>query len=626
MPTFSTFVYDYFHLLTPNTYKVTLFSNSHNFTLFNYCFKHTVSYVFQKSKVKSQKRAKILQTPLKFSPSLSLCLIFVGFTHHKYNHQRYWNACGDVHHFMGKWLDAAVHTGIYHLQCKHYDPIKPPNYFDNHDLNKFRLSRDREIEREDDFFTGSESEYDRKTYQKYKKRRIKMNRMSINSCRTIPDAMQCPSTDQEEDCDASVASLSSPMVSANTTTRGLIDNSRYLMSEGRLDGGWDSAFGDNDSSSTFHRKGTPWKDGNSRGFATVYPGGRTPSLFLQELAHLTSLLSAVACSTLRNDVEFAYSPLDMYHPGSMFPKEDPWKDITKTEHCTLFKYLFGCDRSPASRTRYNAARPLQVLGGVSPNEIKFIQRAKGPSAKVALCTGWLAEFIIREERAGTLGHIGPPIISRVMQFLSDGSIYYNHARKTVFIPFPFPHAQLSAFFNLTMMIAIPLLMDQYLNELWLGSLLTFLTVTCLSGLHEVARELENPFRNIPNEIPLFTLQAMFNEALLTIYSGYHPDHYWDGDEYRRYAKMFGSEKQNNGNGTPASRRVKTPPTSPMRKNEFRSKLSSPMTKTKSRSCGSEQLISVFELQQLVMKQSDEIKRLTNKYEYEASPTTSSSFD
>jgi hypothetical protein len=65
--------------------------------------------------------------------------------------------------------------------------------------------------------------------------------------------------------------------------------------------------------------------------------------------------------------------------------------------------------------------------------------------------------------------------------------------------------------------------------------LTFFTVTALAGIHEVARELENPFRNIPNELPLVTLQAQYNEALLTIYSGYHPDSYWK-EEAKQYAK------------------------------------------------------------------------------------------
>lgn len=96
-----------------------------------------------------------------------------------------------------------------------------------------------------------------------------------------------------------------------------------------------------------------------------------------------------------------------------------------------------------------------------------------------------------------------------------------------FIPFPFPHAQLSALFVLVAIPAVAFLMDQYADNVWLGAVLCFSSVACLSGAHEVARELENPFRNIPNELPVCTLQAQFNEALITMFSGYHPDHFWD---------------------------------------------------------------------------------------------------
>ena len=99
----------------------------------------------------------------------------------------------------------------------------------------------------------------------------------------------------------------------------------------------------------------------------------------------------------------------------------------------------------------------------------------------------------------------------------------------MFIPFPFPHAQLSAIFVLVMSIIVPFMMAQFANEPWLGSILTFLLVTCLSGLHEVGRELENPYRNTPNEVPLCTLLAMYNEALIAMCSGYHPDGYWADD-------------------------------------------------------------------------------------------------
>ena len=101
-------------------------------------------------------------------------------------------------------------------------------------------------------------------------------------------------------------------------------------------------------------------------------------------------------------------------------------------------------------------------------------------------------------------------------------------------PFPFPHSQLSAFYVLIAVPAIAFLMDQYCEDTWLGCILTFLTVTALSGVHEVARELENPFRNVPNEIPLATLMAEANEAILTMYAGYNPDFFW-ADAAKQYA-------------------------------------------------------------------------------------------
>ena len=73
-------------------------------------------------------------------------------------------------------------------------------------------------------------------------------------------------------------------------------------------------------------------------------------------------------------------------------------------------------------------------------------------------------------------------------------------------------------------------MDQYIEDLLLGMIMTFLAQMILSGINEVATELENPFRNVPNELPVVYWQAEFNETLITMFSGFHPDFYWDGDD------------------------------------------------------------------------------------------------
>lgn len=231
------------------------------------------------------------------------------------------------------------------------------------------------------------------------------------------------------------------------------------------------------------------------------------SLFLQETAHLLSLLSAVAMSTLRNDLEGAESPLSTFVPGDPWPCEDPdaynadvRKGWTRSNNrlWTVLQYLFGRSRTGASRTLYNAARPFRVIGGVSDSEIHMLQAARGPMAKVALCSMWLQEFISREYMAGSTGGVAPPIISRLYQYVSDGNLGYAQARKIAYIPFPFPHAQITSLFILVVVALIPILMLTFVANEYLGIALNIVTVMCFTGLHEVSRELENPFQNVPN--------------------------------------------------------------------------------------------------------------------------------
>lgn len=103
---------------------------------------------------------------------------------------------------------------------------------------------------------------------------------------------------------------------------------------------------------------------------------------------------------------------------------------------------------------------------------------------------------------------------------------YNQARKIAYIPFPFPHAQITTLFVLVIVAFMPLLMLTFLTNQIVGFLLNLLTVMCFTGLHEVARELENPFQNVPNDLPLNNFQAQFNESLMVMFHGYHPDSYW----------------------------------------------------------------------------------------------------
>lgn len=160
------------------------------------------------------------------------------------------------------------------------------------------------------------------------------------------------------------------------------------------------------------------------------------ALFLEEIAHLLSLLSAVAMSTLRNDLENAESPLIEFFPNEPWPHVDPddyLADVRKEWESTSslvtgwnvglpsgVRYMLGLSRNDVSRTLYNAARPFRVIGNVSDAEIELLQKARGPLAKVSLCSLWLQEFLSRETLHGSTGMIGPPIISRLYHNISEG--------------------------------------------------------------------------------------------------------------------------------------------------------------------------------------------------------------
>jgi hypothetical protein len=257
-----------------------------------------------------------------------------------------------------------------------------------------------------------------------------------------------------------------------------------------------------------------------------------PSLFLQETAHLISLLSAVALSTLRYDSEGEEAPLTEFVPGKKWPSNnsDHDEDMRKNGYrrnkvWLTVKFILDVSRSPREILAYNRARPFHVVGGISDKEAELLRTARGSSAKVSLVYFWINEFIIREHLHGSMGTVAPPIISRLLQFTSDGHMWYNAARKMAYIPFPFPHVQLTSAFVIGIIFVVPLLMLSKAN-VYFGFVLNFLVVSILTGLNEVAKELQNPFTNVPNDLPLNLFQAHFNESLITMFAGFHPDAYW----------------------------------------------------------------------------------------------------
>jgi len=488
-----------------------------------------------------------------------------------FSYNRYWEACTAIHQMHSKWLDIGIELASWHLQSKRFEAIRPPCYGNHPEMDSIVRKRERLntvspqklrtlLDKDDDNDDLNASIYldHASVANESKKVRAKASIISrIKFCRRKRIIIKEPSIVSNLDNDNTIYRNSDKSI--NSINSSLRSKKRFKAPSGfkQVEESNISSISDghNDRLHTpFNSTSRPTMsrlvsvaklDGGMK--MSMSPNTKAeqaeemvPSLFLQEASHLISLLSAVAFTTLRNDLQKAPSPLAEYTVGSPWPSVDP--DDNKDENNVHLSYemsivsknvnyLLGLTRSSEQRTVYNACRPFRVLGGVSDAEIDLLQRARGPLAKTALVTMWLQEFMSREYEGGALGKTPAPTVSRLFQFCSDGMVGYNQARKVAYVPFPFPHTQLTTFYVVVLIFFLPLLVLSFVPNMVAAAVLNTLTAGVFVGLFHVSNELEDPFRNVPNDLPLNFFQAEFNEALVVMFAGFHPEAWWDiGDK------------------------------------------------------------------------------------------------
>jgi len=381
-----------------------------------------IIYFCNDSNVDENLKENWLDHPYPFTV-LIMAFTFVLTFKASFSYSRYWEACQHVHQMQSKWLDCAMELASFHLQSVAYDDVKPPAFGSYPEIKSIVRERERlnvmtteELNNQlDTVIEGTRPKSMRSRFR-FMLRREKASR---NLMGEISNAKSQDTSKRGRHGTSRNINAAIKTQQVTFAPKSAYAHRRSLESD---------ALGSNASTITQVRGGSHVRS------VVVMNGGmrhRQPSLFLQEAAHLVSLLSAVALSTLRNDIETAESPLCEFVPGAPWPPVDPDDEdaqVKKQYYTTtsmvwqVIRYLFSVSRTEQSRTLYNAARPMRVLGGVSDAEINRLQAARGPLAKVALVSMWLHEFIAREYLAGSTGQVAPPIISRLYQLTSDGML------------------------------------------------------------------------------------------------------------------------------------------------------------------------------------------------------------
>merc|ERR1719313_2886959 len=128
---------------------------------------------------------------------------------------------------------------------------------------------------------------------------------------------------------------------------------------------------------------------------------------------------------------------------------------------------------------------------------------------------WVQSLMVEGERKG-LFKIAPPILSRTYQQLGNGIVNLNNARKITDFPIPFPLAQMIAFMLFFHWIVTPLVCATVVASLSWAGILSFVVSASYWSVNYIACELEQPFGDDANDLPLREMQEDFNLSLRSI--------------------------------------------------------------------------------------------------------------
>jgi putative membrane protein len=138
-----------------------------------------------------------------------------------------------------------------------------------------------------------------------------------------------------------------------------------------------------------------------------------------------------------------------------------------------------------------------------------------PVDPVEVVLHWIQVLVTDAHSASSLP-VPPPILTRVYQTLSRGMVNCHNARKLADCPFPFPLSQMVFFLLISQSVVTPIVLALVMRNPIFAAVTTFLPLFGMWSVTFTASELEQPFGNDPNDLPLCAIQRAYNNSLLML--------------------------------------------------------------------------------------------------------------
>mmetsp|Transcript_58776 Transcript_58776/g.140089 ORF Transcript_58776/g.140089 Transcript_58776/m.140089 type:complete len:611 (-) Transcript_58776:187-2019(-) len=150
--------------------------------------------------------------------------------------------------------------------------------------------------------------------------------------------------------------------------------------------------------------------------------------------------------------------------------------------------------------------------GLDERQLEYMTLSHDPPSVVM---HWIQRLVIKSMREGLLD-VPPAVLSRVFQELSSGVEALADASKISDTPFPFAFAQMISVMLLIQFFLAPIICSALTDSIVLAASGSFLAVFLSCSMNLIASEIELPFGDDANDLPLGEMQQAMNASLLTL--------------------------------------------------------------------------------------------------------------
>mmetsp|Transcript_54911 Transcript_54911/g.147011 ORF Transcript_54911/g.147011 Transcript_54911/m.147011 type:complete len:570 (-) Transcript_54911:44-1753(-) len=150
--------------------------------------------------------------------------------------------------------------------------------------------------------------------------------------------------------------------------------------------------------------------------------------------------------------------------------------------------------------------------GINQDSLAFL---KDSNDRCEILMQWIQRLVVEAHEVNTI-KIAAPLLTRAFQELSRGIVNLNNARKIKDIPFPFPYAQLITCMLIVHWVSTLVMASQVIESEVAAVVTCFFATFALWCLVYITMEIDQPFGEDPNDLPIRDMQKDFNQSLLTL--------------------------------------------------------------------------------------------------------------